>query len=689
MKFVDTKRFSPIIYENDVPHPRDLYWQNPKIIPKTKREFVRFCKRKSIIIDKPWWDRQRQRCMNGYSVEEACVWEGGDVFVDGWNMDVNDDGSRYIRNLKITIPSDRTISITEKHYFYLNLWKIIREDRQLERKILGNPDFSDLSFENWWVRKRMFLEKLDNLWAKCRQIGLSEESACDLAYALFFYDDVQLAIVGGEDIYNENTMKMLKRGLKSMYNTQFYKELAVDKADMMITEYTGAEVYSRTANNNPQVLSGLTPYSTKLEEIGIMKEKLCTEIAEFVKPSLKAGGRKLGFIDYIGTSGVMEDGVFDIERMIYNPKAHDILEFEDLFSREPDHNKMTGYFIPAWKFEIVDEDGNSLKEESIKQIKADIAKKEKHEQAIAKASKPIHLEDMFDLQGGGFFGDVITSWCNETRSRIVKNKKHQVIERGFLHWKNKKQPLLGCDWEPDERNGDILVFEHPERDELDQPIPGLYCVGTDSYDQDEAKTSSSKLACSVYKTYNYTKPFEENVVSNEFVGLYLDRPTVAHGGREVAYEKTAQMAVYFGAYNLIEYSNLLIFQWYEDNGLAGYLKERPDLVIANMVEKSNVSNKFGFPKNLVPYGLKMLRDWASDEDNVRRCKWTERLHAWAQYKIDPNYNCDITISDMLCIVSAENDKLGIMSSQKKKRPRKRLRGYKEVNGVLTQIYTAS
>jgi hypothetical protein len=42
MIFKDTKRFSPVIYENDLPWKEDLYFYDIKQIPKNVKEFEKF-----------------------------------------------------------------------------------------------------------------------------------------------------------------------------------------------------------------------------------------------------------------------------------------------------------------------------------------------------------------------------------------------------------------------------------------------------------------------------------------------------------------------------------------------------------------------------------------------------------------------------------------------------------------------
>ena len=80
----------------------------------------------------------------------------------------------------------------------------------------------------------------DLLWTKRRQCGLSEETACDVAYDYLFIRDSQVAIVAGEEKYALNTFKMVKRGIERLINSQFYKWSSLDNNDLLKAKYYGS-----------------------------------------------------------------------------------------------------------------------------------------------------------------------------------------------------------------------------------------------------------------------------------------------------------------------------------------------------------------------------------------------------------------------------------------------------------------
>jgi len=309
IKFVDTKRFSPVIYGDDLPWEEDYFHMEYKNVTKD------FLRTGEFLIDDEWWDVQYERCISGYTVENA-IEIGGDAFttermeyneengtkhVWGNNIIVNNNGSIYFPELDYT-SKNREIWIPGKMYFYLNFWKIRRVNDAGTRKEVLNPKFTDLSFENWHIRERMRKEDKDNLFCKARQKGLSEEEACDTGYEYLFLNDSQSVIIGGEDFYNDNTMKMVSRGLEYLTNTQFYKEPARggDSMSYKKSKNTGSEIYSRTCKNNSQSISGLTPSKAHHEEIGIWKRGLVAEVSKTIDPSIEAEGVKTGFKIFTG-----------------------------------------------------------------------------------------------------------------------------------------------------------------------------------------------------------------------------------------------------------------------------------------------------------------------------------------------------------------------------------------------------
>ena len=69
MRFVETRRFSPVIFGGDLPHADDLFHIDESEIPRKKEDRVKFIKDNHIFKDTAWWSKQYQRCMHVFSIK--------------------------------------------------------------------------------------------------------------------------------------------------------------------------------------------------------------------------------------------------------------------------------------------------------------------------------------------------------------------------------------------------------------------------------------------------------------------------------------------------------------------------------------------------------------------------------------------------------------------------------------------
>lgn len=666
MRFINTKRFSPVIYENDLPSKGDLLHFPAKSVPNSQNHFPAFVKKNNIVIDKAWWQRQISRCLNGYTVENA-IEKGGDNFVDGENA-IWHGNDCYLPDYDYWI-IDRKIHITGRHYFYLNFWKIKRLDKQARRKKVLNPKFTDLSWENYLIRDLADAAQLDNMWTKSRQRGMSEEEASEIAYDYLFFKESQSLIIAGEDKYGKNTMNFVKRGLMNLKNTQLYKWPSRNNDEEIISEYTGSEIYMRIAKDNSQAASSLSPSRVLYEEIGIWKKGMLKETSEFIKASQEAEGVKTSISRYTGTGGETGSGVDDMEEMFFNPENFGLYARRNRYTNDKTSTKKTAIFIPATKFELIDEDGNSLIKESDKKLDADRAKKKPNERFRAITQKPKVVEELFQANPNGFFGEQIIHAALRRKIYIQTHKEADIVQRGWFKWKKDLYHWYeGVYWEPDP-DGPFYVSELPRtyiiRDDKNQEVEkvynNLYKVGTDSYDVDEAKTSTSKGAAWVKKGF-----LNANETYNKYVAYVNERPETSAGGREVFYEYSALLTVAYGGLNLIEHSKILIFDWYHNHGMSSLLKTRPKAAIANNIANSKMSNAYGIDQAFIPYALKMQKDYYSNFDNIDNIDFIPLLNAIISFKLDKNYNCDNTIASTLCTVQVEDDSLSLVKKEEER-----------------------
>lgn len=657
MRFKDTKRFSPVAQKVDMPWEEDYFHLAAENIDKETMA--------TAIIDENWWYTQRDRCLNGYWVDDA-IEKGGDAIIDGrdaiWHGDdcYLVDYDHWIYNRRVWIPG--------RFYFYLNFWPIYGLDHDKGVKGIIAPRFLDLDYLFFLRIVNMIKTGKDNQELKGRQIGASEKGAGGvIGYNYTFMDGSLNIIIGGIEDDALKTMRDCIRGLDSLINTQFYKARAKggDSVTFIKAKNTHSQIHCLTAKDNPQSASRFSPYFVWMEEIGKGKKGWSLETAGYIKPSIEAeGGIKTGYIVYIGTGGEMEDGVYDLEERHYNPEAYNLLSFANKFDEHPNKNLVGSFISKAW-FYKTDKDGNSLVELSKKDILDKRASKKPKERYLHTTQFPIYASEVFYTTGGGYFGEEIVQLLNERIAYINNHKDEFKEKRGWLSWKDPKNKTKGVNFTADD-NGDFYIFEHPEENK-DKEVPlNLYFAGTDSYDQDESFHSDSLGACYIYKNFIHS-----DTTYKVFTARIVQRPTEAEGGADRFYENTALLCMYYNARNLIEFSKWRIADWYTRNNLGFLLKEKPESILASFINQSKAANRYGIEASTKKDWLNILRELLTP-DFILRMNDVEQLRRFAKFKYDPTakkYNCDITIASALSVIHQkdEQDYVPVYASDKNRK----------------------
>ena len=142
MKFINTKRFSPVASGKDLPRGNDLYYKDPlEVSGLNQKDLIRFCIEHKIVIDEEWWKRQLYRCLHGYTVENA-IEEGGDCFIDGIDA-LWSENDCFIPEYDLVI-KDRTVHISGRMYF---LFKLLGDQGNRRRREQEDFNSSQISYD--------------------------------------------------------------------------------------------------------------------------------------------------------------------------------------------------------------------------------------------------------------------------------------------------------------------------------------------------------------------------------------------------------------------------------------------------------------------------------------------------------------------------------------------------------------
>lgn len=662
-RYINVEHFSPVIYDLDNPAPA-----------YNKKWEIRDAKGKLLRIEYPtyykkWWYEQRERCLNGYTV-------GG-------------------------------VKISGRMYAYLNFWRI-----KAKKKGKGYipPRFLDLDKKFFDGIEEAIMNELNYFAIKRRQIGFSEKVAFLMWYEVSFFPASQAIVVAGEERYSINTFRKLKTGMNALSPTvanagrEFYKRRIIDNdsyfkvgfsmdKDAMLGYLSESEQI--TVKDNPQAVNGKSPTVAILEETGINQWLKATY--NMLMPAMLEQGLLSGrIIIGIGTGGEMKKGVDQLMDMAYNPA-----KFRLYSEKVEDEGNIIDAipFFPGWMYHIIDNDGNSYKDASIELIMKDRelakSKKDLHDK---KVSFPLTLSEAFSVSGNSPFNN---EKLERQRKNLISHEWENKVQRGRLEWiyGSDNKSVIGIEWIPApageefevDSEGDLLywmeIIEHPEQVQdkatfkrlfSENTIANLYYAGTDSYDKDTAKTSDSRGAFSVFKGY-----LDSNHTSKLFVSRILWRPSK----KEKFYEATAMACYYYGCENLIEWSNISIFDWYKNNGHTKLLKERPQITYAQIAE-TKVDNKFGIDPNTKHIWTEHFASYIEDYfDNVY---WLDKVQKYISYrpKKAGGSNDDETISDMLAYENFYDSSESLKRTAKrieKNKPSQALFGFVRVNGVLRRI----
>jgi hypothetical protein len=575
-----------------------------------------------------WWKEERRRCIEGYDV-------GG-------------------------------LHITGEHYWYLNYWKIrgLADNKGSNRKSLIHPQFLDLDY--WFFTEIDKAKKLGKnfLALKARQKGFSEKAASLMGREFSLFPQSQTIITAGEDKYSKFTTSMCVRGLNALEGTEFFKRRNPDTADHMVARYKtivdgtvvwrgyNSQIFNITSKNNVQALVGKSPDFVYFEEAGRFKG--IKDVYRYILPAIRSQGQKTGFILLAGTGGEMDQGAQELADMFYSPEAFNLMEYDNIWDEAVDTNNITGdlkkvaYFVPAYHYELIDDEGNSLIEESKKVFEGfrETARKSNDTSGYYNelTQRPFTPSEALLITGGNIFNQVL---LNSRLAEIRRSKELSSIPQyGDLRWKKDAAGHInGIEWHA-QKEGPFIIIEHPEQDPYNQVWRNLYVGGTDSYDFDETGGKYGSFgSCQIYKKF-----LNADHTHDLFVARLTQRPKTAFE----FYENSAKLCYYYGmCKNLIEYSNLRIFDWYKANGWEGMLKERPKVAYAS-TKNSTAKNPYGIHAATKDEWLTMGRDYV--ETFSENMFDVGQIEALTKFQNNPDYNCDITISTCLCVLHAQDDK---------------------------------
>ena len=559
-----------------------------------------------------FWDRETDRCLNGYVAED------GD-------------------------------SITGYHYFYLNYCPIMKLEeveytdrygnkRKRRERIFGFPRFWDSDYYYFNAIEQAENEGKHMAVLKCRQRGYSFKGASMLVrnYELipgsknFAVASEQKFLVGDGiltkawqimDFIDKNTdwskQRLTSTRMERVSGFKVKDELGKETEQGYLSAITGI-----TLKNDPERLRGTRGKLVLFEEGGKFPNLETAWRVE--QPAVETDdGHAFGLLIAFGTGGT-EGGAFDgLKNMFYHPDAFNILGFPNIWDDGAENTKC-GFFAPAyWNMEgddengnpkFMDRDGNSLvdkaTEELINQrnkVKDGGATQQSIDRFISE--RPIKPQEACLELGKNIFPrkllmDQLTRIRTNTK---LKNMKHIVDlswdGNGMVKATEKKSgditvyPLKN----DDKPEGSVVIWEYPVSD----PPFGLYIGGCDPYDHDESFTNS------LGSTFIFKRVRAGEAWNDVIVAEYTGRPATA----EEYYENVRKLLTFYNARLLFENERKGIYPYFTNKHCDYLLADQPDKIITEIFKDSRVQRRKGchMTKQIRAYGEGLILEWLMEE----------------------------------------------------------------------------
>lgn len=569
------------------------------LAPRGTTDYVRF------------WDQEKERCLNGY---------------------VAPDGD----------------AITGYHYFYLNYCPIMKLEeveykdkygnvRKRRERIFGFPRFWDYDYHYFNAIEDAEIEGKHMAVLKSRQRGYSFKGASMLVRNYELIKGSQNFAVASEQKYLTGDGLLTKAWQIMDFidkHTEWSKQRLVNTrmervAGFKIKDEFGKEteqgylsrIAGITLKNDPERIRGTRGKLVLWEEGGKFPNLLTAWRIE--QPAVETDdGKAFGLMIAFGTGGT-EGGSFEgLKDLFYKPDAYNILSFPNIWDTGQE-NTNCGFFVPSWSNmegkdangeEMMDKDGNSLREKAINEL---IRQRNKikdggaTQQSIDRfiSERPLMPQEAVLELGKNIFPRKLLM---DQLTRIRTNKKLQNMKHIVdLSWdgngkiqatEKKSGDITTYHLKKDDKpEGSVVIWEYP----INDPPFGLYIGGCDPYDHDESFTNS------LGSTFIFKRVRAGEAWNDVIVAEYTGRPDTA----EEYYENVRKLLTFYNARLLFENERKGIYPYFTNKHCDYMLADQPDKIITEVFKDSRVQRRKGchMTKAIRAYGEGLILEWLMDE----------------------------------------------------------------------------
>ena len=461
-----------------------------------------------------FWDRERKRCLYGYTVDE--------LYVTGF------------------------------HYFYLNYCPI---DRAIDEELPDGtiqakrertfPRFYDGDWEYFQEIDKARTQNKHMIVLKARRKGYSYKAGAMLARNYFFVRNSKNFVFASQKEYligdgllskaweflsfidDHTAWAQPRLRDREMHKMSGYKKKV---NGLEIEMGMKSQIMGVSLKDAPDKVRGKAGELVFFEEAGSFPGLL--KAWEVTMPTMRQGAKTLGMMIAFGTGGTEGADFEAMEEIFYNPAAYDCMDYENVWD-EGALGSRCGYFIPIQTNldGFIDTNGNSIKKEAIDYEKE--MREKKKGAADAKSLDQYIAEHPFSPQEATLrvtanLFDVAS--LQEQYNKVKARSLQSIGTIGRLYYgrKNTIQFKPDGDLKPiiryphrkdDDKTGGVIIYEAPYKNSKDQVPHNLYVLCHDPYGQNQSADSTSLGAAYILKRTNNISQPDDLIVAS-----YVGRP---------------------------------------------------------------------------------------------------------------------------------------------------------------------
>jgi hypothetical protein len=517
-----------------------------------------------------FWDEQDRRCLEGYAPVV--------------------DGVQYPR-------------ITGPHYFYLNNLQIMMLREGDTKKRLHYPYYRVLDHMLFLEIEKAGLLGYGLIIGKARRMGLSYIGDCMTIWNMLFSKDNEVAIGAGKE---DKALELFQKVQKSLENIREEYKVSYKKSKNFLKftyrfsenkvvkeEGIGSELTVKTFFSDPSAFEGGSYSFFIFEEIGLQDNLIKSYKAS--EPCFMEGGIQFGVPMLYGTGGEVDKGSKDMKTMWENPGAYNLKKI----------------FIPAYMYYPgrSNEDGENSDEQpnffdirtgrtdeikALKDILERRRKASKSKEGYIKEiqSRPTEEGHIFLKTSGGQLNRLL---LNNQLQTIYDTDPPYKVKKGRLEWVYNPElefSLSRCHTQKErdkihiannsgvkfieDATGTVRIIAKPINEE---GMPYLADIGgVDSYDQTTEEKKGSFGASVIYRCF--TGMSQDYNMPVAFIQEKGDASS-----DDLFYHNSLKLAVYYRTKMLVEYSKVMIINYFEDTRAEKYLCEKPILRSESIANK--------------------------------------------------------------------------------------------------------